>query len=222
MGCSSSKPSYRIEDGKVERTFSSTDSMPSNNDTSLVVKLRLPVAKMRIEDPIALKEVLIENPDSLHGRDSDECTPLHYACVYGLTDVARVLLDAGAMINYRDKQGDTPLHKACAWQRMDTVALLVSRGAELEGRNANGMTPFLWACRRGNVELAAFLMEKGCEVDVRENKRRGAADIAIDNREAINDLVCNHRTSVTRRTATWTRGDECTGPANNKHWRRHR
>ncbi|QHN03606.1 hypothetical protein FTO74_09660 [Granulicella sp. WH15] len=41
-------------------------------------------------------------------------TPLHYAAMtyYGDTDIARILLDAGAKRNIKDKDGETPEHAA--------------------------------------------------------------------------------------------------------------
>jgi ankyrin repeat protein len=187
-----------------EDSKSTHDRSLRRNDTSLVDKMKLPVSKMRIEDPNELKNFLVKHPDALHGRDEDDCSTLHWACVYGLTSVAEVLINAGAGVNCRDKVGETPLHKACAWQRKDTVVFLLDRtGANIEATAQSGMTPFLWACKRGNVEIASFLIDHGCDTNVRENKRKGAMEIPLVNKEEIRDLVSNLRGSaVSRRAAS--------------------
>ena len=53
----------------------------------------------------------------------------HEACNHGYTEVAKLLLDNGAMINVPGADNDTPLHDAVSNGRIDCVKLLVSRGA---------------------------------------------------------------------------------------------
>jgi hypothetical protein len=51
-------------------------------------------------------------------------TPLHVACSHGKTEIARLLLDAGAAVNITDKEGWTPLHCAAAEGHLEVLKLL--------------------------------------------------------------------------------------------------
>jgi BRCA1-associated RING domain protein 1 len=55
----------------------------------------------------------------------------HEACNHGYVEIAKLLLDHGAMINIPGLENDTPLHDAINNGRVDCVKLLVSRGASL-------------------------------------------------------------------------------------------
>ena len=58
----------------------------------------------------------------------------HEACNHGYSDVARVLLDAGAVVNMPGFDNETPLHDAVANGHLDIVKLLLSRGASTVSR----------------------------------------------------------------------------------------
>ncbi|KAJ3505835.1 hypothetical protein NMY22_g17439 [Coprinellus aureogranulatus] len=62
--------------------------------------------------------------------DSDEWTPLHYACTNGHAKCAQILLEAGADINARTLWNYTALHWACCDGRVNCVKLLLKRGAD--------------------------------------------------------------------------------------------
>jgi uncharacterized protein len=80
---------------------------------------------------------------------ADPCgwRPLHHAALRGGTEIARVLLDAGADIDPTNRDGVTPL--ACAVysaaRPADLVALLRSRGADPLKADRSGRTPRHWA-----------------------------------------------------------------------------
>jgi ankyrin repeat protein len=59
-------------------------------------------------------------------RDDFGQTPLHKA---DHVNVARVLLDAGAMVDATDQDGITPLHRAIQRDSDDVAKLLIDRGA---------------------------------------------------------------------------------------------
>jgi truncated hemoglobin YjbI len=69
------------------------------------------------------------------GADVNACggvtraTPLHMAARRGHLEIARALLDCGALIEARDRKGDTPLQRAVNCRRSAVAQLLVKRGA---------------------------------------------------------------------------------------------
>jgi ankyrin repeat protein len=83
---------------------------------------------------------------------------LHIAAALGETDVARVLLDAGADPNALSRDGDAPLHYAAKGGHADVADLLVERGARLNLRDrGQNATPADWADFFGQPELAGRL-----------------------------------------------------------------
>ena len=49
-------------------------------------------------------------------------------------EIARLLLEHGALINVPGMDNDTPLHDAVQNQRLDVVKLLMSKGASMQAR----------------------------------------------------------------------------------------
>ncbi len=67
-------------------------------------------------------------------------SPLHLAAKAGHTDVARMLIRAGAIVDIRDGLGRTPLMIAASNNHDAIMALLVNSGANIELRDSQGNT----------------------------------------------------------------------------------
>ena len=90
------------------------------------------------------------------------CTALLAAVIGGRTEVARVLLKAGASTEARDCTGATPLCEAVFHGHVDIVRLLrEGYGADVNARNAFGWTPLHVSIDRGHRWLTEYLMGKG-------------------------------------------------------------
>lgn len=68
-------------------------------------------------------------------------TPLISAAVFGKTEVAMALIDAGADINIQNKEGSTALHSAAFLCREEIVKMLLDNGANKDLLNIYGSTP---------------------------------------------------------------------------------
>ncbi|KAL8596804.1 hypothetical protein ACOMHN_053900 [Nucella lapillus] len=73
-----------------------------------------------------------------HKKSNRGWTPLHLAAYFGHAAVARILLEAGAVVNVINSAGDTPLHRAAYTGREDIVSLLLEFGADIAIVNAEG------------------------------------------------------------------------------------
>jgi hypothetical protein len=69
-------------------------------------------------------------------------SPLITAALFGKTEMAKVLLDAGADINFQNNEGSTALHVASFFCRPEIVTLLLSKGADKTIKNKYGSTPY--------------------------------------------------------------------------------
>ena len=68
-------------------------------------------------------------------------SPLISACVFGKSEVAKLLIEAGADVNLQNNEGSTALHSAAFLCRMDIVEILLENGADKELLNNYGSTP---------------------------------------------------------------------------------
>jgi ankyrin repeat protein len=111
-------------------------------------------------------------------------SPLLYAARDGRLEIARQLLDAGAVIEETDPNGITPLISAITNNHPDVARLLIDRGANVKAEDWYGRTP-LWAAvetrnmdvdnasfvnsidRAPLLELIQLLLEKGADPNVR-------------------------------------------------------
>ena len=70
-------------------------------------------------------------------------SPLISAAVFGKTEEAKILIDAGADINFQNNDGSTPLHTAAFFCRPEIVRMLLDKGADKTIKNKFGATPAL-------------------------------------------------------------------------------
>jgi ankyrin repeat protein len=83
--------------------------------------------------------------------------PLHAATAGRHTDIAVLLIDAGAEVNAKQSHGWTPLHSAAANGDAELVDRLVDAGADRAATNDDGKTAAEIATDSGHEKIAARL-----------------------------------------------------------------
>ncbi|HYG02535.1 MAG TPA: ankyrin repeat domain-containing protein [Chryseosolibacter sp.] len=69
-------------------------------------------------------------------------SPLITAALFGKTDEAKILIDAGADINFQNNEGSTALHTASFFCRPEIVRMLLEKNADKGIRNKYGATAY--------------------------------------------------------------------------------
>ena len=69
-------------------------------------------------------------------------SPLITACVFGKTEEAKILIDAGADLNFQNNDGSTALHSSAFFCRPEIVKMLVEKGADKSITNKFGATAY--------------------------------------------------------------------------------
>ena len=95
--------------------------------------------------------------------DAEE-TPLHWAARNALLDIARGLVENGALVSAPDQFGRTPLHRAVASPSM--VAFLIRAGANVNTADVFGRTPLHEALPY--PESVVLLLEAGADITARD------------------------------------------------------
>ncbi|OGV77725.1 MAG: hypothetical protein A3K18_11805 [Lentisphaerae bacterium RIFOXYA12_64_32] len=118
-------------------------------------------------------------------------TMLHFACMYGMREITRLLIDHGCSLNLKDRLGVTPLNCAVMSRSLDIAKDLLAAGARCDIHSASGLglldtvkglveedpscvnsagpldePPLTWAARSGKGEVARFLRRKGARCDL--------------------------------------------------------
>lgn len=112
---------------------------------------------------MAVIRLLLEagvHPDE-HGKDAFFGGPLHYACRWGYTELAELLLRYGASPNKTDVDEFTPLHEAIRSNSVELVRMLLAAGADPNIPDIAGYTSLWWAIEYNNAEIEALLHAAG-------------------------------------------------------------
>lgn len=112
---------------------------------------------------MAVIRLLLEagvHPDE-HSEDAFFGGPLHYACRWGYTELAELLLRYGASPNKTDVDERTPLGEAIRAHSAELVRMLLAAGANPSIPDLAGYTPLWWAIEFGNAEIEAILHASG-------------------------------------------------------------
>ncbi len=83
--------------------------------------------------------------------------PLHWASIFGHTEIVTLLLENKCDANITGKDGNTPLILAAAQNKMDTVRALVEAGCDIAIRNKENKTAAEWAKEEGRHAIAEYL-----------------------------------------------------------------
>lgn len=116
-------------------------------------------------------KLIIQNKNfDINCVQSEGKTALRYALALGLTEIAQLLIDAGADINIAGKDGCTALMRSAENGYEDSVKLAIKYNANVNAVDINGMTALYILCKKCNgasnkyYDIAKILLEAGAVV----------------------------------------------------------
>ncbi|MDJ1482516.1 ankyrin repeat domain-containing protein [Cytophagaceae bacterium YF14B1] len=96
-----------------------------------------------VKDDIKALQQHIEAGTDLNEKDPfGGSSPLITAALFGKTEAAKMLIDAGADLNFKNKDGSTPLHTAAFFCRPEIVKMLLDKGVDKTIRNNFNATAY--------------------------------------------------------------------------------
>lgn len=135
-------------------------------------------------------QLLIYNGVDVNLKNSNGCTPLHYAAAFK-SDIITELINYGADLNAVDNDGKTPLMYAFSEMNDKSIMMLLKAGAVINEGSGNGKNgsyefyPLHYAADFRNKELISFLLKKGVDINMKDQD--GCAPIHLVNGEGWMD-----------------------------------
>jgi ankyrin repeat protein len=112
-----------------------------------------------------IKVILKHGADVNVHQSSNHVSALLTAVKSGRTDIAKLLIEAGANVNTvsaSSLNGTTPLMAACVTGDLESCKLLVEKGkAHLNVRDANGNSAIMLARHHDCPDIVEYLLSKG-------------------------------------------------------------
>ena len=129
-----------------------------------------PVAEAAMRGDAAEVRALIEQGADVNAALGDGMTALHWAAERGDSELASLLLSAGAQVESMTRLGAyRPLHLAARGGHASVVRDLLQAGATADPETMTGhVAPLHLAAASGSASAVAALIEYGAEVDRRE------------------------------------------------------
>lgn len=123
-----------------EKKESSPDSV---KPTETVKQPAVDIQTAVITEDTAVIKQYIAVGTGLNAKDPiGGSSPLISACLFGKTEIARMLIDGGADLNLQNNEGSTALHTAAFFCHPEIVKMLLQKGADKTIRNNYGKTAY--------------------------------------------------------------------------------
>ncbi|PRD22884.1 UNVERIFIED_CONTAM: Ankyrin-3 [Trichonephila clavipes] len=119
----------------------------------------------------------------INAGDGADRTPLHYAVLYGSSDMVELLMDEGADIWIEDREEKTPLKVAREHNRSEILKYLV------EHKGRDGGTPLYFTAEIGDLDRARFLLDSGADIESKNGEYQATP---------LHGAVANYRLDVVR------------------------
>ena len=122
------------------------DKTVDENENSETTKKEVKAPNVDIHTATLMGDLDAINQHIAAGTDLNEkeaavgSTPLISATVFGKTEIAGALIEAGAEVNLKNNEGSTALHSAAFLCRLEIVEMLLEHGADKELLNNYGST----------------------------------------------------------------------------------
>lgn len=134
-----------------------------------------------------MMEELIESGDDINATAKDGTTPLYVAVTKGRSNIAKLLIDAGADINIPAEDWKwKPIQKAANRGHYEICKMLIEKGADINEKTITGKNALHIAIQQGHTKIVKLLVESGA--DLTEKTPRGLTPLQLSELEGFLDI----------------------------------
>ena len=172
---------------------SNNDKIKDNiqlKNTSMTNEIRMPSDELsklleKNKNKTGIAEIIeLINDGGINAQSKDEIlignithytntTPLMIASSYGHYDIAKALIDNGALVNLRAGDGFNALMESVRTDNIEIAKLLIEHDSDINIKNKDGKNMIMIACENGNEEMFNLLIENNA--DINEKSSWGAS-----------------------------------------------
>jgi len=120
----------------------------------------------RAGDLERVRDLVADNPELVHARDTNQMTPLHLAARGVHPEVVEFLVEQGADVRMKDANDVTVLHSLAFRGATDLAELVIANGADVNAKVAIGSAPIHFAVKAGRVGVIEVLVRNGADLDI--------------------------------------------------------
>lgn len=161
----------------------------------------------RVGDWSTVRSLVSESRNAVHSADADGTTALHWAIRANESEVAQLLIRAGADVKAKNRLGITPLYLAAMNGNGAVLRALLDAGANANQVEDTGETILMVATRTGDADAVRALLEHGADPNTPEPQLQltplmlaaegGYADIVAALIKSGSDIHVRTRTGAT-------------------------
>src|SRR5262249_1547413 len=112
---------------------------------------------------------LLKQAADVNAAQGDGMTALHWAALNDDSELAQMLLYAGANVRAPTRIGGyTPLFMAAKSGASSVLDVLLKAGSDPKAKGIDGLTPLMMAAMAGDRTTVRLLVEKGADVNAKE------------------------------------------------------
>lgn len=174
----------KVDDDATVKTLLQRGFDPNTRDPSGQHGLLMAMREKSVKSAM----VLVEWPKTeVEQRTVADESPLMFAALNGMLDLARKLIARGADVN---KTGWAPLHYAATHGHLAVMTLLLDNHAYIDASSPNGTTPLMMAAFYGTPSAVKLLLEAGADPLIKNDLSLTAIDFAHrNNRKESADII---------------------------------
>ena len=126
-----------------DKNISAQKANSSSTSTADVKPPQVDIHTAVVTDNLSALKQHIDAGTNINEKDPyGGSSPLISAALFGKTEMAKLLIEAGADLNFQNNDGSTALNTAAFFCRPEIVKLLLSKGADKTIMNKYGATPY--------------------------------------------------------------------------------
>ena len=123
---------------------------------------------------------LIADPAAVGSRSPDGFTALHFACFFGQSAAARLLIESRAAVDAiaANPMKVMPLHSAASARNLEAARHLLEHGAPVNARQQAGWAPIHAAAQNGDRPMVELLLKHRADPALRNDAGMTPAAVA--------------------------------------------